>query len=145
MNTNMNLGTPTTAPNRNTAAPRQRNPRRWRRHRGAALLTSLFVIVFVTLMLVNVFDTETLQLSAHRNTIDYERALYLAGAAVHHVAAELENNQAWRGTVTDGSYPNDDTYQATVVDGVGNTVIITGIGVAGEVTRKLQATIVQSN
>ena len=115
-----------------------------RRH-GAALLMSLFVIFFVTMILVNVFDTETLQFSALRNAVDYERALYLAGAAVHHAMAQLETTPAWRGSITDGSYPADDTYQATAANGVGNNVVITGVGVAGNVTRRLQATVVQSN
>lgn len=96
-------------------------------------------------MLLNILDTETLQLTAHRNAVDYERALYLAGAAVHHATTQLEMTPTWRGAVSDGSFPADDSYQATTVDGVGNTVVITGIGVAGNMTRRLQATVVQSN
>ena len=115
-----------------------------RRH-GAALLMSLFVVFFVTVVLVNVLDTETLQLSALRNAVDYERALYLAGAAVHHAMTQLETTPTWRGSITDGSYPADDTYQATAANGVGNNVVIIGVGVAGNVTRRLQATVVQSN
>ena len=112
---------------------------------GAALLMSLFVIMFVSVMLMNILDTELLQYSAYRNTTDYERALYLAGAAVHHATAELENDFTWRGTVTDGSYPADDTYQATAADGVGNLVVITGVGIAGDVTRRLQVTVAWDN
>lgn len=115
------------------------------RRRGAALLMSLFVIFFVTVMLVNVLDTETLQFSAHRNAVDYERSLYLAGAAVHHAAAQLESTPGWQGTITDGAYPADNTYEATVVDGIGNNIIITGVGVSGDTTRRLQATVVQNN
>ena len=115
------------------------------RRRGSALLMSLFVICFVSVMLLNILDTETLQLAAHRNAVDYERALYLAGAAVHHATTQLEMTPSWRGSVSDGPFPADDTYQATAANGVGNTVIITGVGVAGNVTRRLQATVVQSN
>jgi len=104
-------------------------------------MMSLFVICFVTVMLLNVVDTQTLQFSSHRNYVDYERALYLAGAAVHHAAAELENDYSWRGTVTDGLFPADDTYQATAIDGTGGAVVITGIGVAGTIQRTLQVTV----
>ena len=62
-----------------------------RRRRGAALMVCLFIIFIVTLLVVNILDTEMLELSALRNTIDYEKALYLANAGVHHAAAELEN------------------------------------------------------
>lgn len=110
--------------------------------RGAALLFCLFIIFVVTLMVVNVLDTATLQLSAVRNTIAYERALYLANAGVHHATAMLEADGTWRGTVTDGSYPGDDTYSATAVDGPNAfTVVVTSSGVAGEATRKVTAVI----
>jgi len=90
-------------------------------------------------MVINVLDTETIQLSAVRNTLG---ALYLANAGVHHVAAELEAVSTWRGTVTDGIYPGDDTYSATAVDGaVTGTVTVTSSGVAGNVTRSIQAII----
>lgn len=119
--------------------PTQKLPRRSRG--GAALLVCLFIIFFVTVMVVNVLDTETLQLSALRNTLDYERALYLANSGIHHVAAELEADPNWRGTVTDGAYPGDDTYSATAVDGTYGMVTVTSSGVSGEVTRRIQATI----
>jgi Tfp pilus assembly protein PilX len=105
-------------------------------------LFCLFVIFVVTLMVVNVLDTTTLQLSAVRNTIEYERALYLANAGVNHAASMLENDVTWRGTVTEGAYPADDSYSATAVNGADAfTVIVTSSGVAGEVTRNVTATI----
>lgn len=113
--------------------------------KGAALMLCLFVIMFTSVMLINVYETETMQLSAHRNSIDYERAIYLAGAAVHHTVSELESNYSWRGTVQDGSYPANNTYQGTAVDGSGEEVTVTGIGVSGVVTRTLQVTITQGN
>jgi len=118
-----------------------RRKRKYPPRGGAALLLSLFIISFVTLMVVNVLDTTTLELSALRNTLEYERALYLANAGVHEVAAQLEVNSTWLGTITDGAYPADDTYQATAVSGANHTVIVTSKGVAGEVTRTIQATI----
>ena len=109
---------------------------RQRNRSGVALLFSLFIVFVVTLMVVNVLDTETLQLSVVRNAGDYERAVYLANAGVHHVAALLEADPNWRGTVVDGAYPADDTYSATAVDGAPNTVVVTSEGVAGDVTRR---------
>ncbi len=112
---------------------------------GAALLMCLFVIMFVTVALVNVLDNETIQQTATRNVIDYERALYLAGAGVHHAMAELEDDATWRGTVTDGAYPADNTYFATAVDGGAETVVITATGVAGGVSRSLEVTVSLAN
>jgi Tfp pilus assembly protein PilX len=116
-----------------------------RARKGAALLFCLFVIFVVTLMVVNVLDTTTLQLSAVRNTIEYERALYLANAGVNHATSMLEADATWRGTVTEGTYPADDSYSATAVDGPDGPdaffVIVTSSGVAGEVTRNVTATI----
>jgi hypothetical protein len=105
------------------------------------MIVCLFIIFVVTVLVVNILDTETLELSAMRNAMDYERALALANAAVHHAAAELEAAPTWRGTVTDGSYPANDTYQATAVSGSNNTVVITAYGVAGNITRKITATV----
>ena len=108
---------------------------------GFALLFSLFVISLITVMVLNILDTTTLELSALRNGMDYERSLYLANGGIHHAAALLEADSSWRGTVTDGSYPADDTYSATAVDGADETVIVTSSGVAGNATRTIQATI----
>jgi hypothetical protein len=80
--------------------------------------------------------------SALRNTIEYEQALYLANAGVHHAVAELENNVTWRGTVTTGGYPGTGSYSATAVNGaVAGTVDITSSGVSGTATRRLQAAV----
>lgn len=115
--------------------------RRRARRRGAAMIVCLFIIFVVTVLTVNVLDAETLELSSMRNAIDYERALALANAAVHHAAAELEAAPGWRGTVTEGAFPANDAYQGTAVSGANNTVIVTGRGVAGTITRTVTATI----
>jgi hypothetical protein len=104
-------------------------------------MVCVFVIAMTSLLVVRILDTETAQLAAIRNTTDYERALYLAGAGVHHALAELESDNGWRGTVTAGSYPADGSYTATAVDGVGAEVVVTGIGVAGDAVRTLEATV----
>ncbi len=108
---------------------------------GAALLVCIFVIGATSLLAVAVLDTQTSQFAAMRNSLDYERALYLAGAGAHHALAEIEQDFTWRGTVSEGSYPADNTYQATAADGSGETIVVTSSGVAGNVTRSLQVTI----
>lgn len=112
------------------------------RRSGAALLLCLFVMFLVTVMVVNVLDTVTLHLSAVRNTTDYERALYLANAGVHHVVVMLESDNTWRGTVSEGSYPDNDSYTATAVDGSdAYTAVVTASGAAGEIQRTVTALI----
>ena len=113
-----------------------------RRRSGIALLLCLFVLSICTVWVVNIFQSATVYQSAQRNTIEYEQALYLANAGVHHAVAELENNLAWRGTVTAGSYPASGSYSATAVNGAtSGTVDITSTGVAGGATRRLQSTV----
>ncbi len=95
----------------------------------------------MTLMVINVLDTTTLETSALRNSMDYERALFLANAGVHEMAAQLEADSTYRTTITDGAYPANDTYETTVVDYGSYQVIVTSKGVAGEVTRTVEACI----
>jgi hypothetical protein len=102
----------------------------------------LFVLSIVSVWVVNILQSATVYQSALRNTVEYEQALYLANAGVHHAVAELENDTTWRGTVATGSYPASGSYSATAVNGaVAGTVEVTATGVAGEATRRLQATV----
>jgi hypothetical protein len=102
----------------------------------------LFVLSLVSVWVVNMFQSATVYQSALRNTIEYEQALYLANAGVHHAVAQLENDTTWRGTVSAGSYPASGSYSATAANGVtAGTVDVTATGVAGEATRRLQATV----
>jgi hypothetical protein len=115
---------------------------RGHRRSGMALLLCMFVMSIVTVWLVDMLNSQTVYQSALRNTIEYEQALYLSNAGIHHAVAELENNTSWRGTVTGGTYPSSGSYSATAVNGAtSGTVDVTSTGVAGEVTRRLQATV----
>ena len=115
---------------------------RSRRRSGMALLLCMFVLSIVTVWLVDMLDSATVYQSALRNTIEYEQALYLANAGVHHAVAQLEANSSWRGTVTAGGYPASGSYSATAVNGAAaGTVDVTSYGVSGQVTRKLSATV----
>jgi Tfp pilus assembly protein PilX len=112
------------------------------RRPAVALLLCLFILSLVSVWVVSMFQSATVYQSALRNTIEYEQALYLANAGVHHAVAELENDLNWRGTVSGGSYPASGSYSATAVNGAtAGTVDITSNGVAGAATRRLQATV----
>ncbi len=108
-----------------------------------ALLVCLFVMLLVSLTLLGMLGTARSQMTALHNTADYERALYLAGAGVHHALAEIEADLGWRGDISATEFPagSGNTYSASATDGSGNTVVVTGTGVAGSVTRKLQVTV----
>lgn len=106
---------------------------------GAALLVVIFTVFMVSSLVLNMLDTETQQVAVARNVRDYERALYLANAGVHHACAVLNQSPAFRGTVSEGAYPGEDTYSATIVDGAVGQIDVTSIGVAGEATRTVQA------
>jgi Tfp pilus assembly protein PilX len=126
--------------NNSTRGHRARNQKA--RRVGVALLLCLFVLSLASLLTVNMFQSATVYQSALRNTIEYEKALYLANAGVHHAVAELENDVAWRGTVTSGGYPASGSYSATAVNGAAaGTVDITATGVSGTATRRLSATV----
>lgn len=109
-----------------------------------ALLMTLFLVFMVSTLVLNIVQTETLQLAATRNSIEYEQSLYLANAGIHDACAQLSGDPTWRGTVTDGVVPPASPasgYSATAVDdGVGN-VLITSTGYAGYGARTVQATI----
>jgi hypothetical protein len=116
--------------------------RRRQRRGGVALLLCIFILALITVWLVDMLSSQAIYQSALRNTIEYEQALYLSNAGVHHAVAQLEANTAWRGTVTAGSYPASGSYSATAVNGaIAGTVDVTSTGVAGECTRRLQATV----
>ncbi|MAT69763.1 MAG: hypothetical protein CMJ58_09585 [Planctomycetaceae bacterium] len=128
-----------TAVTRRDFAPRRRA--RPANRRGAALLVALFVIFAVATATVSIFNSLTSEIAALRNALEYERALYLANAGVHAAAAELESDATWRGTVSEGTFPADDTYTATAVDGSNGSVTVTSRGAAGETIRTVVAVI----
>lgn len=110
---------------------------------GAALMVCIFTMVVCSVIVVAMLDTHTLHLSGLRNSVDYERALYLAGAAVHESVAELESDINWRDGIPATEFPagSGNTYSATVADGSGNQIIVTGLGNSGGITRSLQVTV----
>ena len=117
---------------------------RRRPRRGVALLMCLFLVLMASTLVLNIAQTETLQLAITRNSIEYEQSLYWANAGVHHVCAQLIADTSWRGTVTDGVLPpalQPAGYSATAIDdGLGN-VLVTARGYSGNGSRTVSATI----
>ena len=116
------------------------------RRRATALLLCLFVISLVTIIVVSVVDTQMLQMTALRHTQEYERALHLASAAIHHAMALLEEDSYRSVPFTIGpvEYPvgSGNTYRADVVAS-GDDLLITGSGTSGNFTRYVRATATQ--
>jgi len=116
-----------------------------RRSRGAsALLVCVFAVAITTVVVVSMIDTQTIQMTALRHTLQYEQALYLAGAAVQHAIALVENDPSLSAPFGLGptEFPagSGNTYQAQVAAS-GSDLVITGSGTSGSITRHLQATI----
>lgn len=114
------------------------------RRRGAALLMCLFLVFMVSTFVLNIAQTETLQLAATRNTIEYEQALYWANAGVHHACTQLAGDPAWRGTVTDGVVPPSSPaagYAASAADDGSGNIIVTSTGYSGNGARTVSATV----
>jgi type II secretory pathway component PulK len=131
------------AAQRNSAPKNERQALPERPRGGVALLMCLFILSLISVWVVNMFQSATVYQSALRNTIEYEQAIYLANAGIHHAMAELEIELDWRSTVTAGSYPASGSYSATAVNGaVAGTVDITSTGVSGGSTRRVLATVI---
>jgi len=120
--------------------------RRRSARRATALLVCIFVMSITTLIVVSMLDTQSLQMKALRHTQEYERSLYLAGAAVHHALAQLEDGPDLPPPFGIGpiEFPagSGNTYSAQVVED-GDDLVITGTGTSGSVTRYLQVTVAQ--
>ncbi|MGI8982621.1 MAG: pilus assembly PilX family protein [Pirellulaceae bacterium] len=116
-----------------------------RLRRGAAMMTALFVMTVSSVLVISIMDTETLQYSALRNTMDWDRARYLAEAGLQHALAELEADITWRTGIGNTQFPagSGNLYWATAANGANGTVVVTAWGQAGNVTRKLETMVKQ--
>jgi hypothetical protein len=106
-----------------------------------ALLVCLFVMTLASSSLVGVLGSMTAELAALRNTVDYERALYLAGAGAHHALAELEADASWTTGISNTPPTGSQYYSATVAPQANGTVIVTGVGVSNGITRRVAVTV----
>ena len=122
-----------------------RPPRRGAR-RGAALMMALFVMMVCSMIVITILDTQTLQFSALRNTMDYDRARYLAESGIQHALAFVEQDYDLIGIDKyDIPWTNapdsNNQYMADLSEGASGTVIIAAQGRSGNFTRSLQITI----
>ena len=110
---------------------------------ATALIVCTFVMCVTTVIVCSIVESQMLQMTSLRNTADYERTLYLAGAAVQHACAQLEADSSWRAGIPSTQFPSGsgNTYSATVVDSAPSTVVVTGVGAAGGFTRTIQVTV----
>lgn len=108
-------------------------------------MTALFVVSVISMVVIGILQTETLQFAALRNTIDYDRARYLAEAGMHHGLSILESDITWRGDVARTEFPagSGEFYQAKVESGADATVVVTGLGEAGSFSRTVQVVVKQ--
>lgn len=108
-------------------------------------MTALFIMTVTSVIVISIMDTETMQYSALRNTMQWDRARYLAEAGTQHALANLEIDFSWRGDVVATEFPagSGNFYSATATDGVDGAVNVTGMGVAGTVTRRLTTIVKQ--
>lgn len=112
--------------------------------RATALLVCIFVVAVTTVLVVTMVDSQMLQMTAQRNTVDYERALYLAGSGAHHALAQMEESGEAFAPFSLGpiEFPagSGNTYSADAAE-LDEDIVITASGTAGDVTRHLQVTV----
>jgi len=108
-------------------------------------MMAIFVMTITTMLVLMICDTQTIQYAALRNTIDYDRARYLAEAGVQHALVLLESDIDWRGTVPNTEYPakSGEYYTVTVATGAGATVSISSTGIARDFSRTLSVIVKQ--
>jgi len=106
----------------------------------------IFVIALTTVIVVSIVDTQTLHMTAQRHTMDYQKALYLAAAGMHHAISQVDGANQYFQPFTLGpvEFPagSGNTYSAQAVL-AGSELVVTSTGTAGGVTRRLQATLVE--
>lgn len=126
----------------NTRALTNRQVRR--KPRGVAFILALFVMAVCSMICVTILDTQMLQYASLRNTMDYDRARYLAEAAVQHALSTIEEDYSID-DIESGAhdfswvdFPDaDGQYQATVTHVGSGVVEVLAEGRSGQFTRKL--------
>ena len=118
-----------------------------RRRGGAALMMALFIMTVCATLVISVVDTQVLQFASLRNTMDYDRARYLAEAGIAHALAVLEDDfdstSLRANGISSTEFPSGsgNTYSATVSDQLDGTVTISSVGNAGLFTRRLEISV----
>ena len=109
-------------------------------------MLAMFVMIVCAIIVITILDTQTLQFTALRNTMDYDRARYLAESGVQHSLAFLEDDYDLVGI--DGydipwtdAPDSDNQYMADLTEGPNGTVIIAAQGRSGSFTRRLEISV----
>lgn len=105
-------------------------------------MAAIFIMVATTAIVVGILDTEILQYSALRNTVNYDRARYLAESGIAHALAELEHDIEWDAGLSNVPFPDTtQTYSATITrvqTGEDWYIIINATGRAEDQVRNLR-------
>lgn len=111
--------------------------------RGAALLMALFVMTLASALVVGTLDSQRMRYAALRNTVDWDRARYLAEAGLNDALSQLEADIDWRTGIATTEFPAGSgmTYSATVNDAAAGTVEVVAVGNAGTFSRRLRVTV----
>lgn len=113
--------------------------------RGAAIITTLFVMAVTSVLVIGILDSHTTRFGALHNTVDYDRARYLAEAGLNQALAQLESNIDWRSGVPRTEFPagSGEFFSATATSGSGSTVQVVATGESGSFTRTLSVIVKQ--
>ena len=109
-------------------------------------MMALFVMMVCSMIVITILDTQTLQFSALRNTMDYDRARYLAESGIQHSLAFIEQDYDLIG-IDKYDIPwtnapdNNNQYMADLTEGPGGTIIVSATGRSGNFSRRLEITI----
>lgn len=113
--------------------------------RSVALLISIFLMIIISSMVVLILDIEVTEMSITRNTIDLNKALYVADAGIQHSLGMLRANRTWRtGFPSPGvQFPpgSGNFYVVAIADGAGGEVIVTSTSSVRGLTKTIRATI----
>jgi len=106
-------------------------------------MLALFVALACGMIVVSILDTQMLQYASLRNTLEYDRARYLAEAAVQHALAFLEedfaNDDIDQYDIDWTDFPDaDNQYRADLSDGPNGTVVVRASGRSGQFARNLE-------
>ena len=93
-------------------------------------------------------DITTTEMAIMRNSLDLNKALYVAGAGIEHALAELRAETSWRaGFPAPGvTFPPGATshYVVTVTEGGDGEIIVTSTGTVGGLSKTVRATIAEA-
>lgn len=106
-------------------------------NKGIALVLALFVLLFLSLLIVVSLDMSTTDQQIATNQIRDMQAIYIADAGIEEAVYQLRQDDEYEGTGGAVEFPSGsgNTYNVTIEEGN----IITSVGTVGIFTRTLEA------